>query len=505
MSDRDSEILAERLVSCLPAASFELETLCRLAGIAASRDIDTAAVTCEGRSRLLINPDFVAAFCRRDEHLYLLVMHELWHVILAHTRLWPRPTPNHNIAFDAVINAGLARQHPAPEYRGFFEALNPPGAFPALLLRPPLGWPAAPRYRRSGLPKGAEGLMRRLYPEPGARIVREPLYEEILAVLKRSEAGGDDGDGGGGAGSDRRDGDHAHGGNRRGGPAGDGADREGGGPARTGKPFLLGDHRDRCGDEDALDDPLLGDVVRRIVAGWPPPPFSVAGRGTGGPVQDWAAALTPPAEDVRRVFARLLRHCLGPTPGGAVRRSRVDVPVVAGTGVWPNAADRLAPARRLLGAPGTLWAQPALAPARVPERPAAAHVYLDVSGSMTELLPRLIGLLVPFVADGRAAAWQFSTTVEPLPLSALRRGRLATTLGTSIDCVAAHLLAHPAVRRAVIVTDGYVGRARADLARRLGDAGVRLHGVLPAESAWAGDLEALGAAVTVLPPLRPSP
>src|SRR5205085_5166172 len=119
-------------------------------------------------------------------------------------------------------------------------------------------------------------------------------------------------------------------------------------------------------------------------------------------------------------------------------RSRVDVPVVGGAGVWPNAADRLAPARRLLGAPATLWAQPARTPARVPERPAAAHVYLDVSGSMTELLPRLVGLLVPFVADGRAAAWQFSTTVVALPLGALRRGALATTMGTSIDCVAQH-------------------------------------------------------------------
>jgi hypothetical protein len=207
---------------------------------------------------------------------------------------------------------------------------------------------------------------------------------------------------------------------------------------------------------------------------------------------------------VRRAFARVLRHCLGPNPGGAVRRSRVDVPVVAGTGVWPNAADRLAPARRLLGQPAMLWAQPAVSPARLPQRPASAHVYLDVSGSMTELLPRLVGLLVPFVADGRATAWQFSTTVEPLPLSELRRGRLLTTFGTSIDPVLDHLLAHPAVRRAVIVTDGYVGGARADLARRVTDAGVRLHGVLPAESAWHGDLEGLGATVTVLPPLRPS-
>jgi hypothetical protein len=329
-------------------------------------------------------------------------------------------------------------------------------------------WPGGRQHRQ------VQGQVT-LYPPLGDAGNREPLYEEILAVLER---GGDD---------------------RQDGPAGEGA----AGPA---EPVLLGDHRhgDRCRDDDALADPLLGDVIRRIVAGWSPPPFPLGGRDQGGAVPDWTAALSPPAEDVRRAFARVLRRCLGPNPGGAVRRSRVEVPIVGGAGVWPNAADRLAPARRLLGAPATLWAQPAVTAARLPERPAAAHVYLDVSGSMTGLLPRLLGLLVPFVADGRAAAWQFSTTVVPLPLSALRRGALATTMGTSIDCVAQHLLAHPAVRRAVIVTDGYVGPARADLARGLAAAGVRLHGVLPAESAWARDLEALGAAITVLPPLRPS-
>jgi hypothetical protein len=271
MTDRDSELLAQRLVSCLPAASFELETLCRLAGITASREIDTAAVTCEGRSRLLINPDFVAAHCRRDEHLFLLVMHELWHVILAHTRLWPRPTPRHNIAFDAVINAGLARQHPEPEYRGFFEALNPADAFPAMLLRPPVGWPSAPRYRRARLPRGTDAIMRRLYPPPGAT-VREPLYEEILAVLARD--GGDDGSDGGEGRGQRRSGGCGD-------PAGRAAD-DADGPPPAAEPFLIGDHRDGRADEDALDDPLFGDVVRRIVAGWPPPPFPVTGRDTGG-------------------------------------------------------------------------------------------------------------------------------------------------------------------------------------------------------------------------------
>ena len=140
--------LAERLARCLPGASFELETLVRLVGIEETEAIPTAAVTCRGRARLLINPRFVAEHCRRDEHLFLLVMHELWHVLLGHTTLYARPTPDHNIAFDAIINAGLTRQHPAPAYRGFFDVLNPPDVFPALLLRPPLGWPKHTGLRR---------------------------------------------------------------------------------------------------------------------------------------------------------------------------------------------------------------------------------------------------------------------------------------------------------------------------------------------------------------------
>src|SRR6266550_375739 len=134
MTELDQD-LAERLARALPAASYELETLCRVAGIEWSRTIPTAAVTCDDRTRLLVNPDFVAQHCPLDEHLFLLVMHELWHVLLAHTRLYARPTPAHNIAFDAIINAGLARQHPTPEYLVFFEQFNSADEFPALLLR----------------------------------------------------------------------------------------------------------------------------------------------------------------------------------------------------------------------------------------------------------------------------------------------------------------------------------------------------------------------------------
>jgi hypothetical protein len=122
---------------------------------------------------------------------------------------------------------------------------------------------------------------------------------------------------------------------------------------------------------------------------------------------------------------------------------------------------------------------------------------------MTHCSPRLLCLLLPFVADGRATVWQFSTAVKRLPLADLRRGALVATHGTSIDCVLDHLLAHPAVRTAVVVTDGIVGPARLDLRRRIAERGLRIQGVLPA-GGWRPDLDALGAKVTVLPPLGPS-
>jgi hypothetical protein len=51
----------------------------------------------------------------------------------------------------------------------------------------------------------------------------------------------------------------------------------------------------------------------------------------------------------------------------------------------------------------------------------------------------------------------FSTVVHDLPLAELCKGACASTGGTSIECVAMHMHEH-GVSRAVIVTDGYVGR-----------------------------------------------
>lgn len=463
--DNDSRELIARLLACIPAATFEMETLCRLAGIRVSRDIPTAAVECVQRPRLLINPDFVAKYCATDEHLFLLVMHELWHIILAHTRLYPRATMAHNIAFDAIINAGLARQFMRPEFRGFFEAINRADQFPGCLLRPPEGWPTNPIYRDDLGPRGTRAILERLYPPGAFSRWSMPLYQEILDLLSEWIK-----------------------------------DKLEKGEAVL-MPTLLGDHSAE-GDSQATEDGFMKEVLKRVVKDWPAPPFAQPGkRGEGFDLNEWKMKIGTSSEEARRAFARVLRLCLGLRTGKEKRTARSWRPGVGGLYVLPNPRDRTASAREALGVKGLLWSSPTLIRARVPETPARAHVYLDVSGSMSQTLPMLIGLLIPYVARGQAQVYQFSNKVEPLTLDQLRAGKLRSTQGTDINAVLTHIAGQRQVRRVLLVTDGYVGTPAADNRRMIEERGIRLYAVIPAENSTPRDLTGLARAIVTLPPL----
>jgi hypothetical protein len=467
----EGDAIIARLLACLPAATLEMETFCRLAGIKTTRDIPTAAVEVAYRPRLLLNPDFIAKHCERDEHLFLLVMHELWHIILAHTRLYPRPTMAHNIAFDAIINAALTRQYHAPEYRGFFESINQADQFPGSLLRAPEGYPYNPQYPPDD-PPGLRQILMRLYPPLGqSQRISKPLYREILDLLQ----------------------DYV---------------RE---MIAQGKlivePVLLGDHdNDGSGDGDVLDDPLMREAVRRIANSLPRSLMQSGERGDGMNVNDRYSAVAAATEDARRAFSRVLQRCLGPRYGTQRRRARTAIPGMSGISVIPNARDRHAAARQALGVQGVLWGQPGIVKARVPETPSRSYVYLDVSGSMNNWLPALLGLLIPYVTSGRASIYQFSTAVEKLNVDDLKRGKLRTTAGTDINAVLTHVFAAvPPVRSVLILTDGYTGKPLTDHIQTLRERHIRLYVVMPYESANPHDLRDLARAITILPPMRRSP
>ncbi|MCC6772464.1 MAG: hypothetical protein IT360_14815, partial [Gemmatimonadaceae bacterium] len=172
----DSRALRERIFDAFPVQQSAFARLLALLDIEATQEVPTAAVTLGARSRLLVNPAFVAANCATNHDLVMLVLHELHHVALGHTRLFPRISPAQNWAFDCVINAQLSRLHPQPHWTALFRRCYAADAFPEALLRPPEGW------RTDGehwLPGRAGEVHRALYSDASVS------YADLYALLAR--------------------------------------------------------------------------------------------------------------------------------------------------------------------------------------------------------------------------------------------------------------------------------------------------------------------------------
>jgi len=140
--------LKARILNALPAATYQMDRFLSLVDIVISDLAPTACVDSGPQPKMHVNPEFIAKYCRYDEQLLMVVLHELYHIILGHTQLFPRSTEAHNIAFDAYINALLCHQFKDnPLCLEFFRSIYGSKNFPARLLRPPSGWPGKIRRR----------------------------------------------------------------------------------------------------------------------------------------------------------------------------------------------------------------------------------------------------------------------------------------------------------------------------------------------------------------------
>ena len=108
-------------------------------------------------------------------------------------------------------------------------------------------------------------------------------------------------------------------------------------------------------------------------------------------------------------------------------------------------------------------------PADRPEVPAALHVhnrlsrpqkrdrglaiYLDVSGSVNEYLPQILGILKTLGKE-ITTTFQFSNRVVETSFETLLKGNIQTTFGTDFNCIAQSILER-GFDKAVIITDGY--------------------------------------------------
>ena len=434
--------IADRLLNAFPSASYGLPALLQLSEIVESAEVPSAAVECVRRPRMLINPQFVAEHANTPDKLVTLVMHELHHVILGHTRLFPRVTPMDNIVFDAVINSMLCFLMPERAHRALFEDFYDHAKFPACFLRPPPGWlptgyGTTPDALKNPSRAHLAPLHERLYSPTGATYeeLRQALSQEVPPDLAVELLG-----------------DHS--------PSGEGSSSDGGLEYRA---------------------PEFMEHIRRLVERWPQPKNPIAGRSASDLLKAMKIGLPPTR---RTMLAGLLRKVAGRIGSSTMRapqRREMDV-----ESPLPR-LDRRTCVLRGLGVQPALFRHP-MQHTRIHRGGELVHVYVDVSGSMSDVIGALYRAVLDCEGMVHRTVHVFSTKVVDIGFAELRKGMCPSTGGTCIECVANHMRTH-LVRRAVIVTDGFVGTPGAAARDTL--ASCRLGVALTGSSTSRRDLEGL--------------
>lgn len=410
------------MLQAFPAGNYCLPALLRVVEVVETTAVQTAAIECKRAPQLLLNPDFVERHVKTPERLLMLVLHELHHVILGHTRLFPRATEVDNLVFDAVINATLVQQFPDPEFTSMFTEFYDENSLLECFLRPASGWkpngrPAIPTAL--GQAKKTEQVWdlidvhAALYSSCGID------YEGLRRVLAPLLSG------------------------------------KGTGSSTPSVPPLLGDHREEFDGASSAPAQIkqslaLTSVLGEALAQWPNPSQGL--RNNMYEIFARRVRVAPPIPTHREILRRAIRQVANEKAAGRIRRTPVSTTQWASTPV-PRAARR-ASVLRCLGAEPLLY-DSTLDVVRHRDAGARVHLYLDVSGSVSNLIPSLYAAALDCRDSVHPIIHTFSTALADKSLKQLAQGQVSTTGGTCLSCVVAHMEKHR-IRHALLITDGYV-------------------------------------------------
>ena len=434
----DEEKIITRILDVLPPGSFELTTFLSLFRVRFSEKTKTACVTCGESPELLINKEFIEAHCRTNEHLFMLVMHELYHVILGHTTLFPRATEVRNLVFDAVINAILCSLFPGPEFTSFFTEYYPSDEMPFALFRPKGA--ETPIAAESALDLLYGGSDTGTYHDVYEALLKSGCVKEIRLLVKSDGEGGE--------------------------------------------PLLLGSHDEE--NEEISQE--MKDLIHKIISKWPSPDRPLQGQDLGAQERERGfGADVDPTASLRSGIRRLMRRAAIPGKKEVCRRSVREI-VCETTTFLPDWHDRSHEAREMAFGDALVY-NTAVRLQRLSSRDnRQAFVYFDVSGSVAEQVPSVAQALLPYCRGGLCTVHVFSTVVHSASARDLAARKFSSTGGTDIDCVLRHVLELPPRRRpraAVIITDGFTGSPDATLAERFHAAGMRLFvGLVESDSGY---------------------
>ncbi len=404
--------LTSKILDALPAGNYAFCALLKLMDIVETETVATAAVECRKSPRFLINPIFVDKYANTAEKLLMLVLHELNHVLLGHTTLFPNTTPADNIVFDAVINSMLCRLYPDKAHTSFFTDFYSTEIFPECLLRPPKGWPNRPQC-----PEGLKNLPKRLS-EQAWRVMKDlysyegATYDSVMALLKSLKVSGE-------------------------------------GTA------LIGSHGKELkpiSNWESVNSEVF-EAIRRIVEDWDMPPDPLRGRSWNDVMNEYFFRVRKDLAQ-KKALAKLIR-LVGRKSKNYESRERAKTHTETQSAIATS--DRRHAVQLLCGFDSLLYRGTSAIKGRS-DTCVKVHLYIDVSGSMDDYIQTIYGAALLCREHLEPHVHLFSTQVHDITLSQLKAGVCKSTYGTDISCVAEHIRNHH-IKNAVLITDGYVGKA----------------------------------------------
>lgn len=424
-------------------------TMLRLVDIVECEQVSSAAIECRLKPRLLISPSFVRNHADTPEKLLMLVMHEIHHVLLGHTKLFPTATKTQNFVFDCVINALLSRMFPTVNHTSLFTELYSDKKFPECFLRPPDDWDGK---RVKKVPSGIATVdlsHRRKYAELYKALYSETgvSYNELFkAISKNKRIIKTFGKLLGGHNSDLI-------------PIEGFPDAE----YEVLEEETSDKHLEPNGTQDDLlkidstkpesqnDPSLIFDLVRSISEQWPTPPYAVKGRSLNSILEENLFTPSREASTMNQLLT-LFKNIGDRSPNGCFFEYD-EAPTSCFSSVPGFARRDLI--LRALGQRPLYFVNSLIARKRSPigER---VHVYVDVSASMNDILQAVYGAIVSCSAFVHETVHLFSNKVVDISLNHFKKGLVKSTGGTDVICVANHINDNQ-IKRACLVTDGYVG------------------------------------------------
>ncbi len=393
------EIIKKRIYSVIPVSSFYMMEFLKVLEIRFTDDVPTAAITSGIRPELLLNKAFIEKYCKTDEHLFMLIMHEIYHIILGHTRLFDNHTMLDNLAFDAVINAILCQLFPEEEYVSFFKNLNYDNEFPSCLLRP-IGENSPVEFRE---------ILNNLYDTYTGTYF--DVYEIICNTL--------------------------------------------GDKLLKNNFILLGNHSDNSPSQN----PLIKDMIDSMTNNWE---IGISGeRILGGESVEKVIDFQSVKRDNQIKMQRLLTKAgmnLGVVPKMRVSNELGKIEI---EGFIPNFKDRTVLSKTILYGRPLLYNREIDLIKPVSDTVLKTLVYLDVSSSVVNSINSLASLLLKPYKNGECLLFVFSTFVDEVTHKDFKEGKYRASYGTDANCIFDHYFSLPKAmqtKKILILTDGYTGR-----------------------------------------------